>query len=127
MSGPLVACVGMGMAMAPAEVVLMPPYSTPTPGPNTAQLAHGQGCSTFLINISPALREGDKILMTTNPIPGVGAITGTMMGAAEILTGWPKLLIKGRRAAYLGCTTGHNGPDGVFNMPAGTLVSVVQQ
>lgn len=127
MPGPLVACVGAGKGMG-VGVKLVPPNAIPTPGPETAELANGQGCSKLLVNGShPALRQGDKILMTSNPVPGPGAISGTMMASAEIMMGWPKLKIKGRPAGYLGSLLGLNGPGGTYNMPAGNILSVVQK
>lgn len=127
MAGLKVACTGAGKGMG-IEVKLVPPNAIPTPGPGTAELANGQGCDKLLINGSHlALRQGDKILMTSNPVPGPGAMSGTMMASAEIMMGWPTLKIKGRPAGTMGCLLGINGPGGTYNMPAGNILSVVQK
>lgn len=111
------ATTGGGKALAVPDVCLTPPIATPTPYPNLADCADGDGARSVSVQGSAVLRVGDRIRRTTGDeagnMPG-GAVSGRFAAEAEFAaTPQVAVRVEGKLAAVQGASTIHNAGNAV--------------
>ncbi len=124
---------GMCFAMPDTCKVPAPPAPPiPMPFPNMGQVASASKTSKkVLIRNKAAVVEQSEIPTSMGDEAGVGGgvVSGGFAQKITFKKGSSKVLVEGKGAAYLSCTTGHNGanpnaPNGMQVVPSQSVVIV---
>ncbi|MCA9643286.1 MAG: DUF4150 domain-containing protein, partial [Myxococcales bacterium] len=114
------------------KVPAPPAPPIPTPFPNMGQVNSASKTSKkVLIRNKAAVVEGSEIPKSMGDEAGVGGgvVSGGFGQKITFKKGSAKVIVEGKGAAYLTCTTGHNGanpnaPNGMQVAPSQTVVLV---
>ena len=119
---------GVCFAMPDTCKVPAPPAPpVPTPFPNTAQVMSATKTSKkVLVRNKDAVVEQAEIPSSLGDQAGVagGVVSGAFGQKVTFKKGSSKVVVEGKGAAYMGCTTGHNGANP--NAPAGMQIAPSQ-
>ena len=92
-----------------------PAGAVPIPYPNIAMGSQASGAKRVKVQRAHSvLRQGDKFSMSTGDEAGVGGnvVSQKFKGKCEVMGGWPKVRVEGKKIAFQTVPMGQNGGSG---------------